>query len=97
MTVKMTARRRLPYAGRVFKPGDSFEASSKDALVLEAIGSAERVVETTEEAVPESAKPEQPGRRNYHPRDLKAEDTAHEDGPPRRRYRRRDMQAEDGA
>jgi hypothetical protein len=99
MSVKMTASKRTVYAGRKLLPDDKFEASNKDALVLEAIGAARPCVERAEEIVvatpaelEQAASEQQQRRRNYRSRDMTT-DTEPDDGKPRR-YRRRDMIAE---
>ncbi|MER2263509.1 hypothetical protein [Methylobacterium oxalidis] len=42
MKVDQIATKAMRYGGRVLKPGDTFQASRRDARVLQAIGKAER-------------------------------------------------------
>jgi len=82
MPVQMIARKRTTYANRDLRPGDTFEASSKDAAILIAIGAAKEV-EPPAESDPVSL----PSVDMLPPEDSLR--------PQRRRqYRRRDMAAE---
>lgn len=98
MSVKMIANRRTTYAGQKLQAGDKFEASNKDAMVLQAIGVAQPFAEEAPDAavpvadISELPKEPQQRRRTYRNRELQS-DIESPDSKPRN-YRRRDMVAE---
>lgn len=68
--MKIVAKKALRYAGRSLVPGDEFEASSKDARLLKAIGKAEEAEdrdETKTESLPDA-------KGKYRTRRMKAGD-----------------------
>lgn len=78
MSVQLIARRKVTYANRALRPGESFEASSKDAAILTAIGAAEAAQSVDEPAAveSESEEPRRQRRRSYRRRDMIAEGDA---------------------
>lgn len=82
-TVKMVATKSYRYGGRPLVDGDEFEASAKDARTLRAIGRAKdvekhevtlRPVKHTEDADEDDEKPAKHVKRQYHRRDVQAEE-----------------------
>ncbi len=74
--MRLIAKKPLRYAGRRCEAGEAFEASSRDAKLLCAIGKAEPADEVPPVDEPaETPEPAAPPRRQYRRRDLVAEDT----------------------
>ncbi len=63
---QLTALKPFPYARKSLKPGDDFEASSKDARILIVIGKARRRVEAPAPVIAKA-------KRTYKRKDLTAE------------------------
>ena len=85
--MRLIAKKAFPYGGRRLAAGDSFDASSRHARVLLAIGYATAPDSEPAEPEPDSepAEPE-PDSEPAEPEPSPAR--------PARQYRRRDMQAE---
>lgn len=77
MTVQLIARKRTTYAARDLQPGDRFEASRRDAVVLVAIGAAKQADADPADTEQTIAEPDIPPprrrRRQYRRRDMIAE------------------------
>lgn len=76
--MKLIALKELRYAGRQLAAGEEFDASDRDGRLLTLIGKAEVAESAIGESEPEEVAPtteqEQPKRRTYRRRDMRAED-----------------------
>jgi hypothetical protein len=95
--MKLVAQREFRYAGKLVKPGDTFEAAEKHGRVLKAARRAVDAKDKEPEAKPAAA-PAEPVRaaagESVEAWQPSLSGFAGE-GAPRRRYQRRDVVAED--
>lgn len=76
--MKLTAKASMEYAKRRLRPGDAFDASTRDARVLVLIGKAkyaetEAEADVDAEATEQVVEPRTTSRRQYRRRDLQAQ------------------------
>lgn len=73
--MKLIATKNYSYNKRSMVAGDEFEASARDARILQAVGRAKPAAEPEPESEPEPEKPsEKPETKKYKTRRLKADD-----------------------
>lgn len=74
MPVRLVARSKFPYANRALHPGDEFDASDQDAMILVGAGSAVRADPELTSPPDAPAEEQLPARRRkYRRRDMVAE------------------------
>jgi hypothetical protein len=73
MTQRLVTTSALRYASRDLRAGEEFEASDTDAFILTKTGKAIAKAESKAGVEPESQADDQPRKRRYNRRDMRAE------------------------